>query len=225
MSLKSKSASCKPKKRTTKPKKSMKGGFELGHHNDNTPKLLLEQGDDNQILPSIMSGGKKHKKSPSKKTKSTSKKLKSPSKKKRSTSSKSKKIMKGGQDIPLFTTTSNDWHDANQKAPLAADLSVGVNEYQFSRTTPDNKFVTSSGVVDTPKGIEMVGGKKYKKSSTKKPSSKKPSSKKPSSSKKPKSIINKIVSGSKNLFEKTKKMIMGNKKKVLKKKSKKTVKK
>jgi hypothetical protein len=146
---------------------------------------------------------------------------------------KSKKSMRGGESIPLFTTTSPDWHDADQKAPLAVDLNVGINEYQFGRTTPDNKFVESTGVVNTPNCVEMVGGKKSKKSSSKmlstkkrmtqkSSSTKKKMSKKPSSTKKPKSIINKIVSGSKNLFERTKKMLVGEKKKVVKKKSKKT---
>jgi hypothetical protein len=151
--------------------------------------------------------------------------------------------MRGGENIPLYADTSPDWHNADQKAPLAVDLNVGINENQFSRTTPDGSFITATGVVNTPNGVEMVGGKKSKKSSSKKTMSKKSSSKKPlskktmskkssstkkkmskkpSSTKKPKSIINKIVSGSKNLFERTKKMLVGEKKKVVKKKSKKT---
>ena len=97
------------------------------------------------------------------------------------------------QSIPLYTTTSPDWHEPKQHAPLAVDLDVGINEYTFGRTTPDNRFVVSTGLVNNPLGVEMVGGKKDK---VKKSSEQ--------------SIINKVVSGSKNLYEKTKKAIMGN---------------
>ena len=127
-------------------------------------------------------------------------KLKNNSLKSKSNSHKSKKNMKGGEPMPLYTTTSPDWHDAKQHAPLAVDLDVGINEYTFGRTTPDNKFVVATGLVDNPNGVEMVGGKK---SASEKKKVKK------STSKKPESIINKVVSGSKNLFEKTKKAITG----------------
>ena len=154
------------------------------------------------------------------------------------------------QSIPLYTTTSPDWHEAKQHAPLAVDLDVGINEYTFGRTTPDNKFVVSTGLVNNPQGVEMVGGKKpttekkkvkklpskkpttekkkVKKSPSKKPTTEKKKVKKPTT-KKSESIINKVVSGSKNLFEKTKKAIIGDssseKKKVKKVKKEKKVKK
>lgn len=110
------------------------------------------------------------------------------------------------QSIPLYTTTSPDWHEAKQHAPLAVDLDVGINEYTFGRTTPDNKFVIATGLVNNPQGVEMVGGKK---STIEKKKVKKSPSKK-LNTKKSESIINKVVYGSKNLFEKTKKAIMGN---------------
>lgn len=122
--------------------------------------------------------------------------------KSKSNCGKSKKNMKGGEPMPLYTTTSPDWHDPQQPSPFAVDLDVGINEYIFGRTTPDNNFVVATGLVNNPEGIEMVGGKK---STTEKKKVKKPTTKKSE-----KSIINKVVSGSKNLYEKTKKAIMGN---------------
>ena len=92
-------------------------------------------------------------------------------------------------NIPLYTQTSYDWHcNKNQpNKPYAVDLNVGTNEYIFGRTTPDNKFIVSTGLINDPKpfGIQMVGGKKgsSKKDSSKKDSSKKDSSKKVSSKK------------------------------------------
>ena len=146
-------------------------------------------------------------------------------------SSRKNKSQKGGnQDIPLYTTTTNDWHNQGEVAPLAVDLNVGMNEYTFSRTTPDNKFVTSTGLTDDPKGVEMVGGKKKvapkkkvvvtkkvvksdkkvvapKKKVVVKSDKKKvvPKKKVVKSDKKSPSVINKIVKGTKNLFEKIKK--------------------
>ena len=49
--------------------------------------------------------------------------------------------MKGGEFIPTYTETSPGWHNANSNVPFAVDLNAGVNEYVFSRTTPNNKFV------------------------------------------------------------------------------------
>ncbi len=73
--------------------------------------------------------------------------------------------------IPLDTLASPDWVNKGQPQgppPYAADLSVGVNEYQFGRTTPSGQFVVATGLV--PKGpgaIEMIGaGKKKRKSSS-----------------------------------------------------------
>ena len=121
-----------------------------------------------------------------------------------SSKSKSSKKMKGGNcqsnllqnmgyddmalysqtsgDIPLYSQTSGDWYNSNQPQPLAADLDVGINEYTFSRPTPNNKFVVATGLINTPKGLEMVGGgvKKTKKSPTKKsPTKKSPTKKSP----------------------------------------------
>jgi hypothetical protein len=72
--------------------------------------------------------------------------------------------------IPLYTTTSKDWYLSGEKPNYAVDLNVGVNEYIFGRTTPDNNFVVSSGLVaDSKNGIKMIGGyKKVLKTPTKK---------------------------------------------------------
>jgi len=72
------------------------------------------------------------------------------------------KKMYGGEAIPLYTDTSLDWHNQNAVPNYAVDLNVGVNEYTFGRTTPDNKFIVSTGLVSKPFGIEMTGGKKSK---------------------------------------------------------------
>ena len=73
------------------------------------------------------------------------------------------KIMKGGENIPLYTETSPDWvNSETSSSPYAVNLDVGINEYQFSRPTPDNKFITATGLVDNSHGIEMVGGKSKK---------------------------------------------------------------
>jgi glutathione peroxidase-family protein len=72
------------------------------------------------------------------------------------------KKMYGGEPIPLYTDTSLDWHNKNADPNYAVDLNVGVNEYTFGRTTPDNKFIVSTGLVSKPFGIEMTGGKKVK---------------------------------------------------------------
>ncbi len=70
------------------------------------------------------------------------------------------------QKIPLYTQTSYDWHcDKNQQnKPYAVDLNVGTNEYIFGRTTPDNNFIVSTGLINDPKplGIQMIGGLKKK---------------------------------------------------------------
>jgi hypothetical protein len=79
------------------------------------------------------------------------------------------KKMYGGDMIPLYTDTSLDWHNKNAVPNYAVDLNVGVNEYTFGRTTPDNKFIVSTGLVSKPFGIEMTGGKKGKTVKKKKP--------------------------------------------------------
>jgi uncharacterized Rmd1/YagE family protein len=50
----------------------------------------------------------------------------------------------------------------DQKPSYAVDLNVGVNEYIFGRTTPNNKFVVSTGLVNKPFGVEMTGAGKTK---------------------------------------------------------------
>ena len=96
--------------------------------------------------------------------------------------------MNASQNIPLFTDTSTDWHKEGIPSNYSVNLDVGINEYQFGRTTPNNKFVVSTGLVDKPYGIEMVGGSKKSKSKT---GSK---SKKPSSS-----LLNKIKKSFENI--------------------------
>ena len=66
------------------------------------------------------------------------------------------------EKIPLYTETSYDWYNRNQSAnkPYAVNANVGINEYTFGRTTPNNKFIVASGLVLNKKGIEMVGGNK-----------------------------------------------------------------
>jgi hypothetical protein len=61
--------------------------------------------------------------------------------------------------IPLYTLTSNDWSNIDQVPSYAVNLDVGVNEYLFSRPTPTNDFITSTGLVNDSYGIKMVGGK------------------------------------------------------------------
>ena len=70
--------------------------------------------------------------------------------------------------IRLYDDYSKDWHypgTPESQIPYAIDSSAGINEYQFGRTTPDNKFIVSTGLVKNNVGIEMTGGKKKKKSS------------------------------------------------------------
>ena len=72
--------------------------------------------------------------------------------------------------IRLYNDYSQDWHYPNtplENISLAIDSSAGYNEYQFARTTPDNKFIVATGLVKTNVGIEMTGGKKKKKSKSK----------------------------------------------------------
>jgi hypothetical protein len=64
--------------------------------------------------------------------------------------------------IPLYSNTSPDWHMESQKPSYAVDLNVGINEYVFGRTTPNNKFVVSTGLVNKPLGIEITGAGKTK---------------------------------------------------------------
>lgn len=80
--------------------------------------------------------------------------------------------------IATYAYYTPDWYDVGEKRPFAVDATVGINEYQFGRTTPDNKFVVASGLVGNDTGLLMTGGKKkMSKSSTKKSTRK--STKKP----------------------------------------------
>lgn len=131
--------------------------------------------------------------------KKRSSRSRSPSKKRSSSKSKSKsrsRKMRGGGDItgvgsayfsnaapisaesqvntiPLETIATPDWVNNGQKPgppPYVAESSVGWNEYQFGRTTPDNKFIVATGLVAKPGALEMIGAGKKKKRSTKKSS-------------------------------------------------------
>ena len=97
--------------------------------------------------------------------------------------------MNASQNIPLYTDTSTDWHKEGVPSNYSVNLDVGINEYQFGRTTPNNKFVVSTGLVDKPYGIEMVGGNKKKSKSKTSSKSKKPSS----------SLLNKIKKSFENI--------------------------
>ena len=68
------------------------------------------------------------------------------------------------QNIPLYSQTSNDWANVGPEHEYAVNLDVGINEYIFSRTTPNNDFIVSSGLVNDESGIKMVGGIKTKQS-------------------------------------------------------------
>lgn len=85
------------------------------------------------------------------------------------------KIMKGGEYMPLFSDTSKDWHNAGTVPNLAVNLDVGINEYTFGRTTPDNNFIVATGLVKKPFGVEMIGGSKKSKESKSKSTTQKKS--------------------------------------------------
>ncbi len=70
--------------------------------------------------------------------------------------------------IATYAYYTPDWYDVGEKRPFAVDATVGINEYQFGRTTPDNKFVVASGLVGNDTGLLMTGGKKTVKRRTKK---------------------------------------------------------
>ena len=70
-------------------------------------------------------------------------------------------LMGGNQGrIATYAQYSPDWYDIGERRPFAVDATVGINEYQFGRTTPDNKFVVASGLVGNDTGLLMTGGKK-----------------------------------------------------------------
>lgn len=74
-----------------------------------------------------------------------------------------KKMLGGNQQyIPLYSQTSPDWSSQLTPKSYAVDLDVGINEYQFSRTLPNNKFIVATGLVNDKLGVEMVGGRSIK---------------------------------------------------------------
>lgn len=79
-----------------------------------------------------------------------------------------------GSRIPLRVQSSPDWVAPGAgipPPPYAVDLGEAMQSYLFGRPTPDGKsFMVASGLVEKSKGvIDMVGGKKKKRStSTKK---------------------------------------------------------
>jgi len=83
--------------------------------------------------------------------------------------------------IPLFSDTSPGWYFKGSKQSLAVDSSAGINEYVFGRTTPDNKFIVASGLVDQNGVVKMTGAGKSKtiKPKTVKPKTTKPKTLKP----------------------------------------------
>jgi len=81
-----------------------------------------------------------------------------------------KKVLKGGDnDIPLYSVTSQDWYSLNNIQNKAVNLDVGINEYIFGRTTPDNKFIVATGLINENNNIRMIGaGNKTKVKNTSK---------------------------------------------------------
>ncbi len=79
--------------------------------------------------------------------------------------------------IATYAYYTPDWYDVGEKRPFAVDATVGINEYQFGRTTPDNKFVVASGLVGNDTGLLMTGGKKKMSKSPTKKSTRKPTKK------------------------------------------------
>ena len=62
------------------------------------------------------------------------------------------------EKIPLYTLTSYDWYNKVQQnnKPYAVNTDVGINEYTFGRTTPDNKFIVATGLVMNKKPFGIV---------------------------------------------------------------------
>ena len=68
-------------------------------------------------------------------------------------------------NIYVDTQTSPGWHMQNDPTKTyAIDINAGYNDYMFSRTTPDNKFITTTGLELNKKtdSFELVGGSKKK---------------------------------------------------------------
>jgi hypothetical protein len=86
-----------------------------------------------------------------------------------------KKNMKGGvspyedsiNPIPVYSQTSPGWNSIKGEEagyqPFAVDMDVGYNEYIFGRTTPNNDFVVTTGLVKDPMGFQMTGAGKSNK--------------------------------------------------------------
>lgn len=73
-------------------------------------------------------------------------------------------------NIYVDTQTSPGWHMQNDTSKTyAVDINAGYNDYMFSRTTPDNKFITTTGLELNKKtdSFELVGGGKKKDKSDK----------------------------------------------------------
>ena len=131
---------------------------------------------------SLLIGGMKKKRSTTTKKRTSTKK----STTKKSISTKSVKKMRGGGAdlpegltgslIPLRVQSSPDWHmpGTSTSPPYAIDLGEAMQSYLFGRPTPNGKdFMVASGLVERSKNvIDMVGGKK-KKRTTKKRTTKK----------------------------------------------------
>jgi outer membrane biosynthesis protein TonB len=116
------------------------------------------------------------------------------------------KKMKGGQYMELYSDTSKDWHNKGSVPNLAVNLDVGINEYMFGRTTPNNNFIVSTGLVKKPYGVEMIGGSKKKVVDEKKPKKKivedKPKKKTVDEKKSKKKTVNETKSKKKPVDEK-----------------------
>jgi hypothetical protein len=68
-------------------------------------------------------------------------------------------------NIYVDTQTSPGWHMQNDPTKTyAVDINAGYNDYMFSRTTPNNKFITTTGLELNKKtdSFELVGGGKKK---------------------------------------------------------------
>jgi len=140
-----------------------------------------------------LGGGRKSIKPKSKTTKPKSKTTKPKSK---TTKPKSKKTKGGmmeldGTDsqyeyapalaedeyIKTMVDATPGWYEPgtpDNKKPITVDLNALINDHQFGRTTPDNKFVVASDIIKTPSGVQMIGGAKPKKSTKPKKTTTKP---------------------------------------------------
>jgi hypothetical protein len=66
---------------------------------------------------------------------------------------KSKKNMKGGElDVPTYMDMTPSWYNQGEAATSskAVTSDVKINEYQFTRTLPNNQLYTASALVMDP---------------------------------------------------------------------------